>query len=100
MEWILPPAAVHQCAMICLNYTNAGNFRDRTLEEDMNRANISEQITVRSADAKSHTAGFDVRPEPYQILVPLSEIEGQVTHTEHTSNTPPGRVSGTVWWPR
>jgi len=70
MEWILPPAAVHQCAIISFKYTNAGNFRDRTLEEDMNRANISEQITVRSADAKSHTAGFDVCPEPYQYLYP------------------------------
>lgn len=39
-----------------------GSFRDRSLEEDINRANISDQITVQqSADAKSHTAGFDVR---------------------------------------
>ena len=38
-----------------------GSFRDRTLEEDMNRANISEQITVRQGpEARSHTAGFEV----------------------------------------
>ena len=41
----------------------AGSFRDRSLEEDMNRANISEQITVQQgADANSHTAGLEVRP--------------------------------------
>jgi len=40
----------------------AGSFRDRSVEEEMNRANISEQITVRQGpEARSHTAGFEVR---------------------------------------
>ena len=39
----------------------AGSFRDRSVEEEMNRANISEQITVRQGpEARSHTAGFEV----------------------------------------
>jgi len=40
----------------------AGSFRDRSVDEEMNRASISEQITVRQGpEARSHTAGFEVR---------------------------------------
>ena len=40
----------------------AGSFRDKVRTGELERMNISEQITVRqdAAQAQSHTAGFEV----------------------------------------